>query len=101
MSKTPYLHIYAQTFYHDHAFLVGNRESLELLRDAIDSALAEGEGKATAYVSDGEGFDVQVYKEEEESYWNDALLPYTDEKACDNREDAIGPWQLFKQHKSK
>lgn len=96
MSK---LHIYGPISHHDHSFIVGTRETLKRLRDAIDSALAEGKGKLSTFTADGEGFELEVYREEEECYWDNALLPYTDEIAKDYRKDAVGPWDLFKKHK--
>lgn len=100
--KFPKLHIHSPSIWHDHAFIVGDRESLQLLRDAIDSALAEEKGKATAFTADGEGFDLEVYREEEDSYWDKALLPYTDaETVCLSTKGKIGPWDLFRKHKDK
>lgn len=97
--KDPFLHIYAQPFWHQEAFIVGNREALEYLRDAINSALAEEAGSADAFAADGEGYEIKVYKEEGEEFWNKALLPYTDEKMFVVSTDAISPWNLFRKHK--
>lgn len=96
------LHIFGPTYYHDHSFIIGNREALELLRKAIDDALETGSatGKTSAFAADGEGFDLCVYREEEDAFWEKALFPYTDNDAQDNREDAIGPWQLFRKYKT-
>lgn len=101
--KFPKLHIHGPTYYHDHSFIIGDRESLELLRDAIDSALAEGQGKATSFTADGEGFDLEVYREEDDSYWDKALLPYTDEAACVPYEKGVTVthWDLFKKYRKK
>jgi hypothetical protein len=101
MAKPPYLHVYAQLMQHDHAFIVGDRESLQLLRDAIDSALAKGHGEVTACTSDGEGYDIAVYKEDDESYWEKAQRPYSHDTSLDLREDAIDPWQLWRKYKRK
>jgi hypothetical protein len=94
------LHIYAQSSYHEHAFIVGDTESLEMLRDAIESALNyDGIGMATSYASDGEGFELEVYREDGHAFWDKSRLPYTDEDAKDRSKDRITPWDLFKKHR--
>jgi hypothetical protein len=74
------LHIYAQQAPHDEAFIVGNREGLLALRRAIDAALKNGQSKESAFVSDGEGFDVHVILQEgdlQSPGWIAAAVPYT------------------------
>lgn len=99
--KTPKLHIYGQVYNHDHAFIVGNKESLEKLRKAIEAALETGSavGEASAFSADGEGYDIKVYREEDDSYWDKAKLPYTDNDIFIGSDDDIGPWDLFKKYK--
>lgn len=92
------LHIYSPAYHHDHAFIVGDRTALEALRAAIDAALQVGEGTAEAMTADGEGFELKVYCEEENEYWDKATLPYTDVNLCANM-DEIGPWNLFVKRK--
>lgn len=94
------LHIYSPLCSHDHAFIVGNREALEALRDAIEDALEIGQntGAITASTADGEGFELKVYREEENTYWDKALLPYTDQ-SFPSSEKPINPWDLFKKRK--
>jgi len=76
MSK---LHIYGQTFHHDHAFIIGNKSGLVALRDAIQAAIdAETKPDSTFSAADGEGYNVMVYLEEEKAYWDKAMLPYTE-----------------------
>ncbi len=99
--KIPFLHVYAQPFWHQEAFIVGNREALEALRDAIDSALAEDEGKAVVVAADHEGYDLHVYREEDQSYWENSMLPYTDEANFKPApDDAVIPWTLYKKRKN-
>ena len=96
------LHIYGQTYNHDHAFIVGDTTALIALRDAIDAALETGStvGETTVFAADGEGYDIKVYREEEDKYWDKSLLPYTDETLYSPPlEDVIGPWDLFKKYK--
>ena len=47
------LHLYAQPFEHADAFIVGDRDSLVKLREAIDDALASGSGFAVVLSPDG------------------------------------------------
>lgn len=60
------LHLHAQQFEHDDAYVVGTRESLTRLRDAIDVALANkaqhksSDALAEFFTSDGEGYDLYV-----------------------------------------
>lgn len=88
------LHIYAQEIWHDEAYIAGTRESLEMLRDTINGALAEGCGQMQDFTCDGEGYWVRV-----------ALLsggdaeampvPYTDDIAQDKQARIkFGPWML-------
>ena len=97
----PKLHVYSPSYFHDHAFIVGNKAALEKLRDAIDAALLEGSatGDTTASTADGEGFDLKVYREEEDEYWNRASLPYTDKTIFVGGDDDISPWDLFRKYK--
>jgi len=92
------LHIYGQTYPHDHAFLVGNKEALKALREAIDAALNNQAGGTTVFATDGEGYDVKVYCEEEEEYWGKSKLPYNDRDMFIEYDEDVGPWDLFKKH---
>jgi len=63
MSHT--LHIYAQGYWHGDAFIVGTREALVALRDAIDGAIANGSADCESSVNDGEGFRARVLQMDE------------------------------------
>jgi hypothetical protein len=95
MNKIPYLHVYGNEYGHADSFIIGNAESLRLLRDTIDYALANGIGSFPAFVADGEGYNVKILVEEEDSFWEKSLRPYLgiDE---DTRPDAIGPSEAFR-----
>lgn len=97
------LHIYGQTYNHDHAFIVGNKEALESLRDAIQAALDGKTTECVAFAADGEGYEVKVYQEDSDVYWDNASLPYTDSETLgiNSGPDSIGPWELFARRKSK
>lgn len=99
--KVNRLHIYGQSYNHDHAFIVGDTTALIELRDAIDRALKTGTtaSETTSFTADGEGFEVKVYREEEEEYWDKAGLPYTDRTGFVDADDAIGPWDLFRKYR--
>jgi len=93
------LHIHAQQVSHDEAFIVGNRQGLLALRQAIDAALEGEQGKADAFVADGEGFSVFVIMQPGDLgslEWNAAAVPYTRSWAAENREDAVWPHSQVK-----
>lgn len=83
------LHVFGPAFWHDTLRIIGNKDGLTALRDAIDVALKEGYhyGDSPATTSDGEYFDIQVLNyDKPRSAWNLVTLPYTDEIAADKRE---------------
>lgn len=86
------LHIHAQSFWHSPAYIVGNTAALEQLRDAITAALTKGKGKTTAFVNDGEGYQITVCRDDspwdQGSSWWDRETPYTDPIAY---EDGLHP----------
>lgn len=91
------LHIYAQEYWHDEAYIVGTQAALGALRNAIDAALETGRGKAELFVSDGEGYTVHVMAESDETMGK-LCAPYTDEFALDKR-NRFGPWNILLQEK--
>lgn len=89
-------HLYGQAFYHAPAYIVGNREGLIALRNAIDRALVNGRGQEGLFVQDGKGFAVHAIMDDSDwqsETWRLRAVPYTDECAKESRPDAIGPWQ--------
>lgn len=90
------LHIYAQELWHDEAYIAGTVKALEMLRIAIDRALAEGHAQMQAFACDGEGYTVHVIPMSGEQ--SDAMpVPYTDECARAPQDQMqYGPWALLK-----
>jgi hypothetical protein len=87
-TKDPCVHIFAQAQWHDDAFIIGNREGLMRIRDAIDRALGENVRDAAAVsVSDGEGYTCFVAVEEG---MDDVRVPYTDPIGSDMAEGRNG-----------
>lgn len=73
------LHIYAQFSWHGEARIVGNRNALTVLRDAVDAALSDGKAETTAMVTDGEGYAVQIELVDrgwQHPEWENMPLPY-------------------------
>lgn len=89
-NKIKLLHIYGQDFWHTCGYIVGNKEALIALKNAIEIALDEGEGVVDVYVNDGEGYDVHVIRDN--SDWKYKAVPYTDEVAREKNKKAIWPW---------
>jgi hypothetical protein len=89
MSK---LHLYPQSGSHSDGWLVGDREGLTALRDAISRVLDEPPPAARAqlFSSDGEGYSLVVVLQENPAVWDRLLLPYA--KLEDARKDATHPW---------
>ena len=80
------LHIVGQMSWHDDAFIIGTREGLTRLRNAIDLAL-ENPGKAHSAVemcSDGEGY-YAVVRCVPGDKMDEAPLGYTEDYCRDTR----------------
>lgn len=92
---TNLLHIYSQNYWHSPAYIVGDKETLLALKEAIDKALTQNQSSFESSTIDGEGYDVKVFLKESsnEEYWDNAALPYTDDVAMSPKE-AIWPWKL-------
>jgi hypothetical protein len=90
MSKL--LHVFGPQCWHDSSWIVGNREALTALRDAIDRVLSSpdtGVG-VEVFAADGEGSQCFVYHHE---LSDRSAVPYTGDDARENRPDAVWPWQ--------
>jgi hypothetical protein len=97
--RTRLLHIYSQLMWHSDASIIGNRNGLTVLRDAIDDALQNGKSETHAMVSDGEGFLVSITMENHPWHgeaWKHISMPYTDPTAC-GRRDPNWDIQMLKQ----
>lgn len=92
--KAEWLHLYPGAHWHDDASIVGTREGLTELRDALNAALQDGNAVASAVVRDGECYCVFVHVVEFDEMKKMAL-PYTDEAAMElEGSDAIWPQNL-------
>lgn len=82
------LHIYAQPYWHCDAFILGDRDSLTRLRDALTRALDSGQPQAIeAFTSDGEAFGAVVAVCDDDNL----ALPYTDEAAQERDSRHVRP----------
>ena len=89
------LHIYGQEMWHDDAYIAGTESELKGLLEAIQYALKDGDGSATAFVNDGEGYTIYVVQTTEEQA-DKMPVPYTDECARSKDEEVqFGPWKLL------
>lgn len=79
------LQLYAQEAWHMEAFIVGNKEGLLALRNAIDEALQSEKKQSVAHVSptDLEGYEAHVIfvGDDEEEQLHRLQLPYTGKNA--------------------
>lgn len=72
------LHIYAQSTSHEEAWVVGNRDGLTTLRDAIDAALAKGSSSEIVSASDNEEYKILVVEAETATLDSREVgMPYT------------------------
>jgi hypothetical protein len=85
--STPMLHIYGQAGFHDDVWVVGDREALTLLADAVNRALAVGRATTPdVFCSDGEGYAACVrVMQPDDADWRHLAMPYTAEYAQDLR----------------
>lgn len=99
------LHIYAQLSYHDDVLIVGDREALKSLHNALTQVLEHPSRAFAANVcaSDGEGYYVYCVDSAmcltspnicvgEEQFWCDVTMPYL---TLEPR-SGISPWSLFR-----
>ena len=107
-----YLHIYGQSDWHSEAFIVGDREALIFLRNAIDRAIENGKPESVGigrgrntdvsldsadscvFVNDGEGYEPIVICASPETM-DKMAVPYTDEIAQERRDNVIWPGVLI------
>lgn len=97
------LHVYAQPWEHSDAWLVGNREGLTALRDALNRALASETTEPAGclqFVADGEGYACFIVPNDADwqtEKWQKLYRPYTDETAKDRRsdEEVLVPYRLL------
>lgn len=78
------LHIYAQYCWHSKCRIVGNKNALTVIRDAIDEAIKRGSAETGAMVADGEGYTVEVLMLDaawDSDKWRRQPVPYTAEHA--------------------
>ena len=87
------LHIYGQQSWHGDAYIVGNKEALLGLKEAIDMALNQNKNIHSQYAADGEGYNLFVINATDEEM-NKLMLPYIDEHAA-NPEKGIHPINIL------
>lgn len=91
LERQPWLHIHGQDMWHDSVIIRGNGPALEALRGTITRALTLGTraGTTTAYVADGEGYEILVELMSYDDMTRDPL-PYTAEFANPQRNEKAG-----------
>lgn len=86
------LHIYAQAHSHQDAYIVGNREALIALKEAIEMVLIskkDGVFGMDAFTSDGEGYKIIVVETDDMEHM---VLPYTGDDFHVARGDGSDKW---------
>lgn len=81
LSKQSYIsnvcHVYSQEFWHDPVIVVGDKESLLAIKNAIEEALAHGRGLCQLYVNDGEEYNFIAYRVDDTKTKQSLASPYT------------------------
>ena len=86
--KQRILNIYGQEYWHTEAKIVGSKEALEALKEAIDRAIKNSKSvlgggitiDKALFASDGEGYELELYClpcDPLTSDWNDWAPEYT------------------------
>ncbi|MGE6630561.1 hypothetical protein [Bacillus sp. NPDC077027] len=92
--------LYAQDSWHMEACIIGNKEGLLELRDAIDVALQKKIGVAHLFPADYEGYETYVALVDEDEVFESLCLPYRDEYA-QSEENALDPFDIVKQYEKE
>ncbi|WP_077301388.1 hypothetical protein [Virgibacillus pantothenticus] len=93
--------IYAQDSWHTESFIIGNRQGLIDLRNAIDEALKNKVGEANLFPSDFEGYTTYIALLEDENKFADLCMPYTNEPGVGTDENSIHPIEIIKELQTK
>lgn len=89
------LQIYGQPWEHAEAFLIGNREGLTKLKEALERALYIGEGIAGVFAKDGEGYEIVIEvidKPWSDSFWSSLASSYTRDR---KQKNVVWPVEIF------
>ena len=92
------LHIFGQEFWHDEAFLVGDRNALIELKKAIGVALDDKISKPIFMQNDGEGYFAIVVCAEN---LDKLKTTYSAEEALDYSEKTLNPYDFVEQEIDK
>ena len=97
------IHLWAGASFHEDGYIVGNKEGLESLRRAIDYALVNSDcdvstSNTEVSASDGEGYDLHIILTKDT---DKIALPYTEDFAEEQRDDAVYPWHMVAQIKAQ
>lgn len=90
-SQTNVLHVYGQESWHSDSIVVGDKDALGQLRDAVERALREGEASFSSFASADDRFEVLVRLAEGAELLSALPLPYRAEHAggCAGRSQEV------------
>ena len=89
------LHVYGQAFWHDEAYLVGDRRALRKLRAAVTAALNRGRGSCETFANDGEGYEIHVICVDDPATLDRLAVPYHGKHARETSREAVWPDRLL------
>lgn len=90
--KEKVVHIFPQPDNHQEALIIGNKNGLIALRDAINKTLETGKGGCILMPADGENFECKILMNNEdwqEPFWQRMKVPYAE--LADNNSTNFGP----------
>jgi len=89
--QTNVLHVYGQESWHSESIVVGDKDALGQLRDAVERALQDGEASFSSFASADDRFEVLVKLAESAELLRALPLPYRAEYAggCAGRSQEV------------
>lgn len=98
----PILQVYSPRIGHDSSYIMGNKNGLLAMRDAIDKALESSHGIAhegSVFVSDGDSFNLVIIKHDSDfqsNFWQQLIKPYTKDATvcCGVQQHVLEPKEI-------
>lgn len=97
MNKSRYLNIYAQEGCHGEAFIIGQKQALFDLRNAIDVAIDKNMGFSSQFAGDGEGYDIIIMNEDSDETFTEIAVKYYN-NICIAGDTEFSIWDYFKKY---
>lgn len=97
MARLGVCNIYAQESWHMESFIIGNKQGLIELKNAIDKALNNRIGEADLFPTDFEGYTTYVALVEDEEKFANLCIAYTNEPGVGADKNSTHPTDIIKE----